>query len=61
MKRWVVATVVIFAIGVVVSGMAGCGAKPPTKSEYGDGDQQETKTVVTMEIIEDDGREILVD
>ncbi len=61
MNRWVVATAAIFTIGVLVSGMAGCGAKLPTKSEYGKGDPQETKTVVTTEIIEDDGREILVD
>ena len=61
MKKWVVATAAIFAMSVMVSGIAGCGAKLPTKSESGDGDQQETKTVVTMEIIEDDGNEILID
>jgi hypothetical protein len=61
MKRWVIVAAAMFAMSVVVSGIVGCGAKPPTTSEYDESSQQDTKTVVNLEIIEDDGRDILVD
>ncbi len=61
MKRWFCVAVAIFAMSVVVSGIAGCGAKPPTTSEYDESDPRDTKTTVNMEIIEDDGRDTLVD
>ncbi len=61
MKRWVVATAAIFAMGVVVSGIAGCGAKLPTKSEYDKSDPQDTKTVIITEVIENEGINVLAD
>ena len=61
MKRWVVAMAAIFAIGVVVSGIAGCGAKPPTKSEYDQEDPQEQKILTYTEIIENEEITTLID
>ncbi len=61
MKRWVVAMAAIFAMSVMVSGIAGCGAELPTTSEYDQGDSQDTKTVVNLEVIEDEDVNIIVD
>lgn len=54
MKRWIIATVAIFSIGMLVSGIAGCGAKLPTKSEYDQGDPYEQKILTYTEIIENE-------
>ncbi len=61
MKRWGFVAVAIFAMSVVVSGIAGCGAKLPTTTEYDYDDSQDTKTVVNLEIIEDDDVNVLLD
>lgn len=61
MKRWVFALAVIFAIGLMVSGITGCGAKLPTMSEYENSDPQDTKTEIFTEVIENDEGDILAD
>ncbi len=61
MKRWVVAMAAIFAMSVMVSGIAGCGAELPTTSEYDQGDSHDTKAVVNLEIVENEDVNILAD
>lgn len=61
MKRWIFVAAVIFAMSVVVTGIAGCGAKLPTTSEYDQGGSQDTKAVVNLEIVEDEDVNILAD
>jgi hypothetical protein len=55
MNRWVVALAAILVIGLMISGITGCGAKLPTTSEYEESDQQDSKTVIVTEVIEDNG------
>ena len=54
MKKWIVATAAIFSVGMLVSGIAGCGAKLPTKSEYDQDDPYEQKILTYTEIIENE-------
>ncbi len=61
MKRWVVAMAAIFAMSVMVSGIAGCGAELPTTSEYDQGGSEDTKAVVNLEIVEDEDVNVLAD
>lgn len=61
MKRWVVVLLAILAIGLMVSGIIGCGAKLPTTTEYEDNDPQDTKTEIFTEVIENDEGNILAD
>jgi hypothetical protein len=52
MKRWIVATAAVFSIGMLVSGIAGCGAKLPTTSECDQGDPVEQKILTYTEMVE---------
>ena len=61
MKRWIIATAAIFTMGMLVSGIAGCGAKLPTMSEYDQDDPQEQKILTYTEIIENEEISPLVD
>jgi hypothetical protein len=54
MKRWIVAMAAVFSIGMLVSGIAGCGAKLPTKSEYDQGDPLEQKILTYTEMVENE-------
>jgi hypothetical protein len=52
MKRWIFTSVAILAAAVVVSGMAGCGAKLPTTTEDVQGDPHDQKFQTYTEVIE---------